>query len=82
MNTSSELGTLNSTLRIAIWCFTPTFWLDSDSSGVGVAWHGTPAWDFADMKSRIGLRYEVVTELPGKSSTDPFQNFRMVTSIT
>ena len=64
MNTSLELGTLNSTLRIAIWCFSPTFWFEPDPSGLGVAWHGVPAWDFADMSSRIGLRYEIVTELP------------------
>ena len=64
MNGSLGLGAVNSVLRIAIWCFSPDLWLEPDLSGSGVAWHGIPAWDFADMKSRMGLRYEVVTELP------------------
>ena len=62
--TSAELGAVNHTLRIAIWCFSETFWHEPGPSGSGVAWHGRPAWDFADMQSTIGLRYEVVTELP------------------
>ena len=58
------LGLLNTTLRIAIDCKSRSLWFEPDPSGVGVIWQGRTAWDFADMKSRIGVQYEVVTKLP------------------
>ena len=64
MKTSLDLHVINTTLRIAMHCHAFNLWLEPDSSGTEVAWHGDPAWDFANMKSRIGLEYEVKTELP------------------
>ena len=58
------LGLINATLRIAMDCGAFNLWFEPHPSGVGVTWQGTPAWNFADMKSRIGLQYEVITELP------------------
>ena len=42
-------------------------WFEDDSSGNGVAWHGRPAWQFLDLKSRIGLEYDVITDLPPRA---------------
>ena len=64
MNTTIGLGILNNTLRIAMYCGAFNLWFEPDPSGIGVAWHGFPAWDFANMRPRIGLEYEVLTELP------------------
>ena len=63
-NLTLGLGLINTTLRIAIDCDSTNLWFEPDSSGVGVSWQGFAAWDFADMQSRIGLQYEVITELP------------------
>ena len=65
MNTSLGLS-VSTTLRIAMDCYAYYLWFEHDTPGDGVAWHGYPAWDFADMKSRIGLDYEVITELPAE----------------
>ena len=64
MNASIGLGMLNNTLRIAMYCGAFNMWFEPDTSGIGVAWHGGPAWNFANIRPRIGLQYEVVTELP------------------
>ena len=64
MNATVGLGLLNATLRIAIDCGTLNLWFEPDPSGVGVAWHGKPAWDFIDMRSQMGLEYKVITDLP------------------
>ena len=64
MNATLGLGILNNTLRIAMDCGAFSLWFEPDPSGTGVAWHGGPAWDFANMRFRIGLEYEVLTELP------------------
>ena len=64
VNVTLGLGILNNTLRIAMDCGAMNLWLEPDPSGVGVAWHGPPAWDFATMRSRLGLDYKVLTELP------------------
>ena len=64
MNATIGLGILNNTLRIAMDCGAFSLWFEPDPSGTGVAWHGGPAWDFANMRFRIGLEYEVLTELP------------------
>ena len=45
-------------------CGVLNLWLESDPSGLGVTWQGRPAWDFADMRSHIGLKYDVITDLP------------------
>ena len=63
-NATLALGMLNSTLRIAMDCGALNLWFESEPSGVGVAWHGKPAWDFVTMKSRLGLDYQVLTDLP------------------
>ena len=63
MNTSLGLS-VSTTLRISMHCYAYNLWFEHDTSGPGVAWHGHPAWDFANMKSRIGLKYEVITKLP------------------
>ena len=64
MNTTLGLGILNNTLRIAIECGALSLWFEPEPSGDGIAWHGWPAWDFANLKSRLGLEYKVVTDLP------------------
>ena len=64
MNVTLGLGMLNNTLRIAMDCGALNLWFEPDPSGIGVAWHGKPAWDFATMRSRLGLEYKVMTELP------------------
>ena len=64
MNTSSALRILNTTLRMATFCGGLDLRFDRNPLGVGVAWHGEAAWDFANLKSRIGLDYEIVTRLP------------------
>ena len=58
------LNIMNTTLRIAMFCQAYNLWLEQDPSGVGFAWHGHPVWDFVNIKSRLGLEYEVITELP------------------
>ena len=63
-STTIQLGLINTTLRIAMDCGALNLWFEPDPSGVGVSWQGRPAWDFADMKSRIGLQYDVITDLP------------------
>ena len=63
-NATLALGILNNTLRIAMDCGAFNLWFESEPSGVGVAWHGKPAWDFVTMKSRLGLNYQVLTDLP------------------
>ena len=45
-------------------CGELSLWFEPEPSGDGIAWHGWPAWDFANIKSRLGLEYKVVTELP------------------
>ena len=64
MNTTKGLKILNNTLRIAMWCGAFNLWIEPHPSGIGVTWHGYTAWDFNNMKPRIGLEYKVVTELP------------------
>ena len=64
MNTTLGVAILNNSLRIAMDCGAFNLWLEPDLSGSGVAWHGFGAWDFANMKHRIGLEYKIVTELP------------------
>ena len=66
MNTTIGLVMFNNTLRIAMDCGAYSLWFEADPSGVGVAWHGYPAWKFVDMRSMVGLNYEVQTELPEK----------------
>ena len=63
-NSTLGLGLINAALRIAVDCKSWNTWFELDPSGVGVTWQGRPAWDFANMKSMIGLRYELITELP------------------
>ena len=63
-NSTLGLGLINATLRIAVDCNSWNMWFEPHPSGVGVTWQGWPAWDFADMKSLIGLKYELITELP------------------
>ena len=58
---------MNNTLRIAMECHPLDTWFEDDSSGNGVAWHGRPAWQFLDLKSRIGLEYDVITDLPPRA---------------
>ena len=58
---------MNNTLRIAMECHPLNLWFepeDSDGAGEGVSWHGRAAWQFADLKSRLGLEYKVITDLP------------------
>ena len=64
MNTTLGLGILNNTIRIAMDCGALNVWFEPEPSGDGVAWHGGPAWDFANLKSRIGLEYVALAELP------------------
>ena len=64
MNTTIGIGILNNTLRIAMYCGAFNLWFEPYCSAKGVAWHGWPAWDFANMKAKIGLEYKVLTELP------------------
>lgn len=45
-------------------CGALNIWFEQDPSKVGVALHGRGAWDFVDMRSRIGLEYEVITDMP------------------
>ena len=63
-NSTLGLGLINTTLRIAVYCKSWNTWFEPDPSGVGVTWQGRPAWDFVNMKSMIGLQYELITELP------------------
>ena len=72
MNATTGLGMLNNTLRIAIYCGNPNLFFKPDPSGFGVAWHGSPAWDFANMRSRLGLEYEIKTEFPESTYADLF----------
>ena len=55
---------MNNTLRIALACNKFENWFEDDPSGIGVAWHGRPSWQLLDLKSKIGLEYDVVTSLP------------------
>ena len=64
MNFTLGFGLMNATLRIAMDCGALNLWFEPDPSGVGIAWHGRPAWDFIDMRSQMGLEYEVITDLP------------------
>ena len=45
-------------------CGAVNLWFEPEQSGIGVAWHGPPAWDFATMRPRLGLDYNVLTKLP------------------
>ena len=45
-------------------CGELSLWFEPQPSGDGIAWHGWPAWDFANLKSRLGLEYKVVTDVP------------------
>ena len=55
---------INNTLRMATFCGGLDLRFDRNPLGAGVAWHGEAAWDFTNLKSKIGLNYEVVTKLP------------------
>ena len=54
-------------------CQAVNLWLEQDPTGSGVTWQGYGAWEFANIKSRIGLEYKVIagSELP----EDPEGNF-------
>ena len=64
MNTSLDLNLINATLRIAMHCQAFNLWLEPEPTGSGFTWQGLGAWEFADIKSRVGLEYEIITELP------------------
>ena len=64
MNTTMGLEISNNTLRIAMWCGAFSLWIEPHPSGSGITWHGYAAWDFNNMKPRIGLEYKVITEMP------------------
>ena len=64
MNASFGLDIVNTTLRMAMFCQSANLLFVRDPSGVGVAWHGYTAWDFADLQHSIGFQYKIVTELP------------------
>ena len=64
MNSSNALSILNTTLRMAMFCNSPNLWFVQDHSGLAVTWHGDSAWDFVNLKSGIGLNYEIITKLP------------------
>ena len=55
---------MNKTLRIAMECHPLNLWFVEDSDGEGVSWHGRAAWQLVDLKSRLGLEYKVITDLP------------------
>ena len=57
---------MNTTLRIAMECHPLNLWFveDSNGAGEGVSWHGRAAWQLLDLKSKLGLDYEVITDLP------------------
>ena len=64
MNSTSTFDILNNTLKIAMFCGSPNVWPEEEPSGNGVVWHGSAAWDFTNLKSRLGLEYEIQTDLP------------------
>ena len=64
MNTTLGLNLVNATLRIAMHCQAFNLWLEPDPAGSGFTWQGYGAWEFANIKSRVGLEYKVITELP------------------
>ena len=64
MNTSLDPNLINATLRIAMHCQAFNLWLEPDPTGSGFTWQGEPAWEFANIKSRVGLEYKVITKLP------------------
>ena len=55
---------MNQTLRIAMECHPLNLWFVEDSDRKGVNWHGRTAWQLMDLKSRLGLEYDVITNLP------------------
>ena len=44
---------MNKTLRIAMECHPLNLWFEEDIDGSGVRWHGRPAWQLVDLKSRL-----------------------------
>ena len=46
---------MNNTMRIAMECQPLNLWFEESPNGTGVSWHGRTAWQFADLKFRIGI---------------------------
>ena len=46
---------MNNTMRIAMECHPLNLWFEDSPNGTGVSWHGRTAWQFADLKFRIGI---------------------------
>ena len=42
-------------MRIAMECHPLNLWFEDSPNGTGVSWHGRTAWQFADLKFRIGI---------------------------
>ena len=59
----------NATLRIMIACHLKSLWYEPDPTEEGIAWHGEEAWRFSDLRSTMGLDFEIVTG-QGRLSTE------------
>ena len=55
---------MNGTLRMAFSCLTFTVWSEPGQSENHVVWHGPTAWFMKDIQPKIGLDYNIETELP------------------
>ena len=45
-------------------CHPFNLWFEEDPSKKGVFWHGRTAWQLMDLRSKIGLQYDIITDLP------------------